>query len=1071
MTVSSISPVNNYTGNNSATNFDFDFLIENQEELVVSHIDKDGIIRVLQFGIDYSINEIGNKNGSYITFPLPNSEFSILSSDETISLSLYLPIKQESEFENSSNLNLSVLEKTFDYIVRILQILNRSVERCVKVSEGLSLNPNALIEDLYAVERRANVYAEQANTSAENAATSATLASESANSAADSSTHVSSTVFGFDEHSADKRADFDLNVSNKINTFDSNATTQTNTFNSNVIVATNAYNLNAENKTNDFNTNANQKQALVNEKANEAEIWAEGTDVQVAALGGTHSAKVWAEQNSEGMDVGMSSISESGYNKLEAQKAYLTGNVLADAKGYAELQDLAHSTFDLSKFEVVGTPTITADGVMTNYSNSNYVQKTISITDNEIIIRVPVYLTSEIPTGQNSILLRCQNSTSDLRIDVSNVNGNFYIRSYIGDGSTGGFASPRNKILQLNTLYIAEGIYNIKTGNETVNIYKDGDLFDTATNTLGALTNWLGISNVVIGNTTNYANIDLKYLFIGNNYFPIFQGVETGLDVLKPDNYTVVGSPSITADGVAGGFSNSNYIKCPLITLSSISTFEQTIKFTTSSDITSNQGILDRDDTQSNTFSILRILNGKFVMLLLGSGQIIGNHQVQANTQYYIKLKYDGKKVYLYYSFDGIDYTLDSSSTYTFTSGYFLPLIGRQAPSSTGVMPFKGQIDLNSIKVYSNGNLIYQPCLKIPYTLSKTGSKIVDVLARNRVQDAYEQLGEALYYTIDENNQNYTIPMGEVYGMLQSISKTGVILGQTIDSLVPLNDERLHLCDGALLPDSVIYDEFITDFIKPLYDNSEVTSKIQNFTVLGSPIENNGVFSNLVAPDVLHTNYVLDLTKDFEIKTRLIIGETSTSSSASIFKLLRSATSEYGTFKVALNGSLISIFVSNDPNSYAEQLPRYTSVSPNSSYDVKVQYLASTSKLYLFVNNQNITSNGITVDFNFRPTDTIMFGSDSPDNLITLDMNNTYVKGYVDGVLLTINAYEYLRSSFVSEKFWYDTVAEYGSCGKYVYKEGVGVRLPKMIDSNANSTIENYKYIVITTDRVGCNNE
>ena len=67
MTVSSIVPVNNYTGNSSTKIFDFDFLIESEKELVVQYKDKNGIISVLQYGIDYSINEIGNKNRFYIT--------------------------------------------------------------------------------------------------------------------------------------------------------------------------------------------------------------------------------------------------------------------------------------------------------------------------------------------------------------------------------------------------------------------------------------------------------------------------------------------------------------------------------------------------------------------------------------------------------------------------------------------------------------------------------------------------------------------------------------------------------------------------------------------------------------------------------------------------------------------------------------------------------------------------------------------------------------------------------------------------------------------------------------------
>ena len=137
MTVSSLEPVNNYAGNNSVRIFDFDFLIENEKELKVSILNLDtNMVSELVFGIDYSINEIGNKNGSYISFPLQTSSFGVLKENQIISLSLSLPIKQESEFENSSDLKLDVLEWTFDYIVRLLQVLNRKVERAIKIEEG-----------------------------------------------------------------------------------------------------------------------------------------------------------------------------------------------------------------------------------------------------------------------------------------------------------------------------------------------------------------------------------------------------------------------------------------------------------------------------------------------------------------------------------------------------------------------------------------------------------------------------------------------------------------------------------------------------------------------------------------------------------------------------------------------------------------------------------------------------------------------------------------------------------------------------------------------------------------------
>lgn len=148
MTVSSIIPVNNYTGNGSNKIFDFDFLIENPEELVVTYISKEGVMTDLTLGVDYSINEVGSQYGSYITFPLEQSSYDVLQEDETLSLALSLEIKQESEFANSANLNLKVLEWTFDYIVRIIQMLSRRTDRAVKVKEGSDATPDELIDSL-----------------------------------------------------------------------------------------------------------------------------------------------------------------------------------------------------------------------------------------------------------------------------------------------------------------------------------------------------------------------------------------------------------------------------------------------------------------------------------------------------------------------------------------------------------------------------------------------------------------------------------------------------------------------------------------------------------------------------------------------------------------------------------------------------------------------------------------------------------------------------------------------------------------------------------------------------------
>ena len=143
-----IAPVNNYAGNNSTTIFEFDFYIDNEEQLKVTLFDKENIQHTLQNGVDYSINEIKNKNGSYITFPINSSNYDILSENEKISLELTLPISQETQYNNSSLLNLEALEYSFDYLTRLIQILSRKLELTIKVSEFSDQTPEELFNQL-----------------------------------------------------------------------------------------------------------------------------------------------------------------------------------------------------------------------------------------------------------------------------------------------------------------------------------------------------------------------------------------------------------------------------------------------------------------------------------------------------------------------------------------------------------------------------------------------------------------------------------------------------------------------------------------------------------------------------------------------------------------------------------------------------------------------------------------------------------------------------------------------------------------------------------------------------------
>ena len=141
-----IFPVNNYQGNGSSTVFDFDFYIDNASQLKVYLFDSDGAKYLLEHEIDYSLEGEQNPNGGYITFPLEDSNYSILSEGQKLSLELDIPVSQETQYNNSSLLNLGTLEYSFDYLTRLIQILKRKLSLCVKVEECSNNTPEELIK-------------------------------------------------------------------------------------------------------------------------------------------------------------------------------------------------------------------------------------------------------------------------------------------------------------------------------------------------------------------------------------------------------------------------------------------------------------------------------------------------------------------------------------------------------------------------------------------------------------------------------------------------------------------------------------------------------------------------------------------------------------------------------------------------------------------------------------------------------------------------------------------------------------------------------------------------------------
>ena len=487
---------------------------------------------------------------------------------------------------------------------------------------------------------------------------------------------------------------------------------------------------------------------------------------------GTQTDQIWDMSIPRGKDGGadtdLSNLSEIGLDKLNTSKMYTTGTVSEDTQGYTQIQQMNHSTFDLSKFTVVGSPTITEDGIASGFSSSNYLTIPLNFQPTDDIDFEFEWEVHESNWSGAKIMLAGSN----------NVNlGTFQVYHYAQDCSVSLFVNKDNTIttqtISFGTDVNLAGKYKVhykKVGtNYTVTLYKPNGTSETKSIS-GANGYNLSVNSIqtISKNPNTNITVDLKNIRLKVNGKEVFSGNKTGLDVIKPDNYTVAGSPVISADGVASGFSSSNYLTLGsdiINKLVNATNFNFTLRFRTGNSL-GGLVIGFNNDISGGTFSLwvsasqvapIVFLNRDGTATLGVIGNI--NKSIYTNTEYEAFFSKEGNN----YGF-GIraltesDFTKSAGITSTETIYANTQTIGRNT--------ILNSIDLNELKIYVDGNLVYQPCLKIPYTESKTGSKIVDVAYRGRVVDIYEQEGQAGYYTINEENQNFTLPMGEIYGMI-----------------------------------------------------------------------------------------------------------------------------------------------------------------------------------------------------------------------------------------------------------------------------------------------------------------
>lgn len=451
---------------------------------------------------------------------------------------------------------------------------------------------------------------------------------------------------------------------------------------------------------------------------------------------------------------------------------------------------MKRSTFDKSKFTVVGSPTITDDGIASGFNRGNYI-KTPTVPELGKITESIRFTSSFVYNTLSEQTIWNKNLNFDFRLN----NGSIILRTY--DGTKGNFFSiPQS---QHKVTDGAQVFCDVVITPSLCSIKINGVEY-----TKEQVTDFSYLINLVdkyflIGMSNAYdlyfrTSIDLKAFSITVDGKEVFNCNKTGIDIIKADNYEVVGSPVISDDGVASGFlkdietgyDSSATCIIPNFKINQLKNKKWKIEcvFTIDYLLNKKEGCLYTFGKQTSWIAWSFSLHVEYYMgrgyRLRSEARFGDNNSDSGNINIFIKMLDEldmvKGKVYKYVAmFDGIDtYTNEivdmENKKVIFTTKYKPTTVDKNlyiintntesiirigtgnAGSSAQWSGWWGSIDLNSFKIYVDGNLVYQPCLKIPYTRADSRSKIVDSVYRDRVQDLYEQCGYAHYYTLGDTD-------------------------------------------------------------------------------------------------------------------------------------------------------------------------------------------------------------------------------------------------------------------------------------------------------------------------------
>ena len=350
-------------------------------------------------------------------------------------------------------------------------------------------------------------------------------------------------------------------------------------------------------------------------------------------------------------------------------------------------------------YTVVGNPTINA-GVVSGFSADDYLRilNDAAVFSSSSTFEIITKFKMSSMEGWK-IINKMWSTPTNYQGGLSTQNGKVKWYIYSTDVST---SMTCDTTLLKDVWYYAKqtkinNVYSVSWSNDGVTWYdtKEVELADA-----GFYHTFLYGSNQGLGNEN--LSIDLNETYIKVNDITWFNGKQQASPVVnevylnRNVGYTIVGSPTIV-DGVVSGLSSSDYLQ--VFNFEQYKPFEFVLKIYTGTRQSDTCYLI-----RSNGLLLYWIWNYKLAFFLRNTDnqqiEMVGTTQLLANTNYWVKMQYDGQTMYLYLSTDGINYNLENSTTINAITNSYITKIGEQ--KSSGAI-FNGSINLNETYIKVNG--------------------------------------------------------------------------------------------------------------------------------------------------------------------------------------------------------------------------------------------------------------------------------------------------------------------------------------------------------------------------------